>query len=336
MKGYSFWFLFLWFCFSILWFYISNSDSKDSVKIQVWNKPRIISEFSWLQNITWELLISPNLTKDYYLNLLKSVKSNLDIQVYTLTYDEIKKFLRNLASWWVKIRIITESKKYKEQWSDFEKLKTYLEKYWVQVKSDENMWTNYIHTKLLLLDNNKFVIQTANITYSSFFKNREFFFVSDNNIVFDNLKKIFEKDWNWQKILKSDIHPNLLVCQIDCREKLEYYLNLAKSSIYIQTQDIEDKAVKNILKSKSNLDLKIIVADNDNQKLVDDFWKDKVKLMKKPYLHAKSILIDDKYLIVWSMNLTQNSIDNNREISLVLIDTDIISKYKESFDKDFK
>jgi len=89
-----------------------------------------------------------------------------------------------------------------------------------------------------------------------------------------------------------------LVCQIDCREKLEYYLNTAKSSIYIQTQDIEDKSVRKILKLKSNLDLRIIVADNDNQKIVGDFGKDNVKLMKKPYLHAKSILIDDKYLII--------------------------------------
>jgi len=36
--------------------------------------------------------------------------------------------------------------------------------------------------------------------------------------------------------------------------------------------------------------------------------------MKKPYLHTKMILIDDEILLLGSMNLSANSLDNNREI----------------------
>jgi phosphatidylserine/phosphatidylglycerophosphate/cardiolipin synthase-like enzyme len=35
---------------------------------------------------------------------------------------------------------------------------------------------------------------------------------------------------------------------------------------------------------------------------------------KKPYLHAKIFLIDGKRIIIWSANMTQNALDNNREI----------------------
>lgn len=36
--------------------------------------------------------------------------------------------------------------------------------------------------------------------------------------------------------------------------------------------------------------------------------------MKKPYVHTKMILIDKKILLLGSMNLSANSLDNNREI----------------------
>jgi phosphatidylserine/phosphatidylglycerophosphate/cardiolipin synthase-like enzyme len=42
----------------------------------------------------------------------------------------------------------------------------------------------------------KFIIQTANFTYSSFYKNREMYFVSQDKYIKENLEKIFIKDWN--------------------------------------------------------------------------------------------------------------------------------------------
>ncbi|MFZ5341933.1 MAG: hypothetical protein ACOZBL_05415 [Patescibacteria group bacterium] len=40
------------------------------------------------------------------------------------------------------------------------------------------------------------MVQTANMTNSSFSKNREMFFYSKNNVILSSLKDIYEKDWN--------------------------------------------------------------------------------------------------------------------------------------------
>ena len=43
-----------------------------------------------------------------------------------------------------------------------------------------------------------------------------------------------------------------------------------------------------------------------------------MKTVKKPYLHAKVFLIDGERVILGSANMTQNALDNNREILIDL------------------
>jgi phosphatidylserine/phosphatidylglycerophosphate/cardiolipin synthase-like enzyme len=58
------------------------------------------------------------------------------------------------------------------------------------------------------------------------------------------------------------------------------------------------------------------------------------KKLKKPYIHAKMILIDDRYLLIGSMNLSSNSLDNNREHGIITTDSKTIQQFKQQFDKD--
>jgi phosphatidylserine/phosphatidylglycerophosphate/cardiolipin synthase-like enzyme len=55
------------------------------------------------------------------------------------------------------------------------------------------MKTEYVHSKINLVDSG-FWIQTANLTNSSFQKNREHFFYSENQAVWHSLNNIFDKD----------------------------------------------------------------------------------------------------------------------------------------------
>jgi len=198
------------------------------------------------------------------------------------------------------------------------------------------MWTEYIHSKIDLLDDS-FWIKTNNITASAWKSSREYMFHSYDIWIKESLDKVFDKDWMGEKIDTKDIHPNLLICNINCRDWIESILKWANESIFIQTQYITDPSIWEILKNKNNLSwFQIIVANtDDNSELLSYFWPKKVKKLKKPYVHAKMILIDNKYLILGSMNLSENSLDNNREIWIILIDQYLINKFKNQFDKDW-
>jgi phosphatidylserine/phosphatidylglycerophosphate/cardiolipin synthase-like enzyme len=292
---------------------------------------------SWVEDITWEIYITPWNFQPYY-DSLASTKSWLQIQVYEFTEKRIKNLIKNLLNKGTDVKIIIEDKKfqqYRNTYKDLINLFTWYKN--IEIKSDKQMWTEYIHSKVDLLDDS-FWIKTNNITASAFKSSREYMFRSYDGGVKQSLDKIFDKDWRWEKIETKDIHPNLLVCNINCRDIIEDMLNKAKESILIETQYITDPNIFEILKSKSILSwFQIIVADtDDNDNLLNYFWPAKVKNLKKPYVHAKMILIDNKYLILGSMNLSQNSLDKNREIWIILIDQILIGKFESQFRRDWR
>ncbi len=260
---------------------------------------------------------------------------SIDFWLYGFSYQPLQKLFQKLVKVGVDIRWIMENEPYGWTTKEFLKLqKIFTGRSHIDIASDEKLGTNFQHAKTFLTDN-AFIIQTANLSYSSFFTNREFFLISHNSILLENLQHLFEKDWQWKKLLAEEIHPNLLICPIDCRYKIETLLSWAKQSIWMYQQYIQDESVMHILMQKSWLDLKFIVADNDSkQELVASPLSQFTRFIKKPYIHAKMILIDGVYLIVSSINMSANSMDMNREIGVIIIDSFLIEEFDKRFEKD--
>jgi phosphatidylserine/phosphatidylglycerophosphate/cardiolipin synthase-like enzyme len=58
------------------------------------------------------------------------------------------------------------------------------------------------------------------------------------------------------------------------------------------------------------------------------------KINKKISMHSKAILVDEKYLFIWSENFSEPSLDKNREMWLLLKNEDIIKKFIKIFESD--
>lgn len=294
----------------------------------------IANDIKNIENITWILIQTPMKIQNY-LNLLDGLDNFLYLWIYEFTNPSIKSYLKKLAEQWMPIRIIVENYKYQQYRNTMTQLKSFFTGYKnVEVKPDNQMKTKYVHAKTLVGEDS-FVIQTANLTKSSFEWNREYVFASENENVRKSLENIFEKDRIGSWINRKDIHPNLLVCPVNCRLVIENILSWAKKSIRIQNQYITDLGILKILREKSDLDMKLVLADtDDNDYIRKYFWPEVVRILKKYYNHTKMILVDDKYLVLSSINLSENSMDNNREIWIILIDKWPISQFKSSFIED--
>lgn len=113
-----------------------------------------------------------------------------------------------------------------------------------------------------------------------------------------NLYDLFQKDRRAEPLEYMDIHPAVLVCPINCREKIMYALANAEKSIAIEAQYLEDEALIALLSEKiKTTDVRIIVGEYQNIDLLGELTS-VTKILKEPYLHAKNILIDDEHLIV--------------------------------------
>jgi phosphatidylserine/phosphatidylglycerophosphate/cardiolipin synthase-like enzyme len=166
------------------------------------------------------------------------------------------------------------------------------------------------------------VIQTANLNRTSFYDNREHFFFGTDEMIRQNLLDLFALDTKTitdkknhkaeYLTLTKSFSPNLLVCPLDCRQKLEFLLNSAQESIWISAQYITDERIIDILRDKSNIDIRILTNNMEsNNDLVRYFGK--------------------KIVLVGSMNFSQNALDNNREMGIIVTDRQFITQQYKLF-----
>ena len=297
---------------------------------------------SFLENlkvIPWTIFQWPtNELYTQYGKFLDSSDKYLKLETYDFTNKFFKTRFQNLSNRWVPVQIILENNKYQEYGNTFRELQEYFT--WnknIELRSDKQMWTMYVHAKVTL-NEDAFRVQTANLTKSSFESNREHFFYSSDSDFRNSLERLIDADWTGESLSTLNLHPNLVVCPFNCRDVIETLLESAEKSIVIQTQYIVDDEILDILRKKSSeVDMAIIVADtDDNFDLISYFWPWIARTLKSRYNHTKMILVDEKYLLLGSMNLSTNSLNKNREIWIILMDTWHISEFEKWFKKDWE
>lgn len=279
-----------------------------------------------------------------YKSLLDDIKNKIDeakdrvyIEVYMLTETRIKEALARAKKRWIDVKIVLEKNPYKAYNINNKAYNFLIEKEIdVAWSNPKNFSLN--HAKLLIIDD-EIIISTWNLTYSTFAYNRDFFIIIEDREILEKLLLIFDADFNWKPISIYD--ENLVLSPDYSRAKLEKMILEAKSSINMYFQYLKDERLFNLLVSRveSWIKLSILLPESaleDNKKEIEQLISKQaeVVLLKKPTIHSKAILIDEKYLFIWSVNFSEYSLDKNREIWIILKDIEIIKKFKDTFLKD--
>lgn len=108
-------------------------------------------------------------------------------------------------------------------------------------------------------------------------------------------------------------------------------LSHANKRIWISAQYISDPAILELLLAKQDLDIRIMTNNLDsNRELIRTLGSDHIVFESRLYNHDKLIL-SDNLLIVGSMNLSSNALDNNREIGIILTEPHHIQQAESLF-----
>ena len=193
----------------------------------------------------------------------------------------------------------------------------------------------------MLIVDDEVILSTGNYSYSSFTKNRELFVIIQDTVIREKLVKLFLADYTHTKTIIYD--DNLIISPYDSRKKMLSLIHSAKSSLKLYVHNIDDEEVLNalILKAWKGIEVKMVfptsksVSSNryEIKKLKDHNIQ--VATLKKIKLHAKAVLVDDKNFYVWSMNMSFNSISNNREIWIITKKKEVINGFLDVFNGDF-
>ncbi len=270
---------------------------------------------------------------------INSSQQRVWVEVYIFTETRLQKALIQAYERWVDVKVILEKNVYKAPSMNKKAFQNF-EKHGIPV-----VWSNaknyaLNHTKMMIVDDEA-VVSTGNYSYSSFRYNREFFLIFADQKIIQILSDIFLKDFVWEKY--ETHHPNLILSPFSTRTKFEYLLGNAQKKIQMYSLNFSDSRIKQLLidKHKSWVQVEIIFPDDkkvdSNSEILQDFRKAGISFVQvsKPPIHAKSILVDEKYLYVGSVNFSSASIERNREIGFLLKNPEIIKEFLKIFQTDF-
>ena len=299
------------------------------------------------------LYIQPEAGAAPIINAVKKAKTSIDIQVYMITMNDLIQELINAAKRGVKVRLILEKAPFNPAnpgsplTTNIDKVKIFeeagvLDK-GIWVKWSNKAFFTYTHQKSIIIDGTTGYVLSLNLSQSAVTSNREYMVADSTPATVNEMKKIFESDWV-DKQYQVVGPTNLVVSPVNSRNQLEGLINGATQTLYIGFEVIGDKNIVSLIsqKTKKSLDLKVMfghykkVASNlKAANILKAAGITNLKFLGNPFLHGK-IIISDNSAYIGSINLTNNSMEKNRELGIIVKDVKIVNALKQSFVKDYE
>lgn len=136
---------------------------------------------------------------------------------------------------------------------------------------------------------------------------------------------------------------NLVVSPVNARARLLAFISEVKTSLLVEDEEMYDQQTEDALIAAARRGVKVDLilpqpcgssgADANVSRLIQGAVQ--VRYISTVYMHATMMIADDMRSFVGSENFSANSLDNNRELGLLIADTGVISKLKQTFQQDW-
>lgn len=273
------------------------------------------------------------------LNYLDSAKKEVNINIYLLSNKNIIEKIKSLAKNNVKINIIIEKEPFGGGYLNYKTVSELETQKNIEIKNIINIYS-LNHAKYIVIDNKISIIMTSNLTGSGLNSSRDFIFVTKNKEITESLNNLFRSDFEIKYFWEIKSHENLVISPINSRKILETLINNAENCLELYAENFNDEKIINLLnkKSEENIKIKIILSEDisSNKNITKKFNENiEIKLIKKPYQHSKVIIVDKKIMYIGSVNFSMQSMDQNREVGIILKEKEFIEKIWNIFYKDW-
>ena len=180
----------------------------------------------------------------------------------------------------------------------------------------------YTHEKCIIIDGITAWIMTMNSAVSSLTSNREYLAADTLTADVKEAEQIFAADFAAKPITPAG---NLLVSPVSMRDGIVSLLGKATTTVDFEVEELGDAAVTTAFCSaaKAGASIHGVLADiteSATEKKAVTALKAcgiDMRTLKKPYIHAKAIVVDGTSMYVGSANFSTTSLSQNRELGLV-------------------
>jgi len=286
-----------------------------------------------------ELIIEPDAGRAPLLSAINNAKSSIALAMYGLTDTQFTDALISAKNKGKSVHVLLEPTPYKADDENIRAIKQ-LQSSHIDLNFPDKSF-KLIHQKTFLFDQQYAIVMTFNLTHSTFTRERNFALVIHDPAEVKEINRVFNADFAHQSVSVHDAH--LVWSPDQSREKILGLIRKAKSDIEISAQDMTDYQLIGALAkaARSGVNVKIILS-LDPKKLNNG----KLNYLRKAgviihnnqhyYIHAKVMIIDHQFALVGSINFTQSSLEDNRELSVITEDSQIITPLQKTFAQDWQ
>jgi cardiolipin synthase len=283
------------------------------------------------------VFVEPDDGRKPILDEVTASKHSIDLEVYLLSDNDVINALVAADHRGVRVRVIMEEHPFGgagNQPAIFSRL---------QDSGVEVRWApapyRFAHIKAFVIDDSVAIIMNLNLTKTSFTGNREFAAVTTRPGEVAEAATIFEADWAGTA---DPPDGPLVVSPSSSRRELLDLIAGAQTSLDVYAEVVQDDEAIAALAAaaKRGVTVRLIVPDEKDKDIRADYFQliddhVAVRTIPKLYVHAKLVIADDRRAFIGSQNFTATSLDQNRELGLLLDDPALIARLDQTFESDF-
>lgn len=283
------------------------------------------------------VFVEPDDGRGPVLDELAAAKQTIDVMVYLLTDKQVVQALVDAEKRGIQVRVILEQHPY-GGFGNPEEVAQTLRRAGAEVRWSSSDFT-FTHAKTILVDRTEALVLNLNLTASAFESNREFGVVTDRPSIVEPAQRIFDADWAGEQVSDSG---GLVVSPIGSRQAIAGLIRSARRSVDIYAEVVLDDAMVELIagRAKAGIAVRLVISPDDDPSGQADRAKlaaagVQIRYVDALYIHAKAIVVDRARAFIGSENLTQTSLDENREIGLITDDAAIVARVLATFEGDF-
>ena len=208
----------------------------------------------------------------------------------------------------------------------------------------------YTHQKTITVDGTKSLILTGNLTSQYYRTGRDYGVFDDDSRDVAAIEKVFAADYAHTTVAPTD-GDHLLWSPTDSRNRLLSLINSATTTLDIEELEFSDSTVVNavVARAKAGVAVRVVLespGSYSSQVSAVEAAGGTVVGYSDPdgfYIHAKAMVADyglsTQEVEAGSMNISSNSLANNRELGIILTGTgvaqSVATTVENTFDGDY-
>ncbi|MBS2537987.1 putative Ig domain-containing protein [Catenulispora sp. NF23] len=291
---------------------------------------------------TYNLLILPDQGENAIYNFINTATKTIDVTMYELRDTTVTSALVSKEKAGVKVRVILDGKQTTVNSAAYSALQAG----GVPVIYSSSAFT-YTHQKTITVDGATSWISTGNLDTKYYATSRDYsVFDTDQNDV-SAVEQVFGADFTDTSITPGD-GDNLVWSPTDSQTHLLALINGATKTLDVQEEEFQDPALVSAIVAAAQRGVTVrCVLENESGTYNSEISQVEAAGVKVTqytsstgfYVHAKAIVADygtaSAKVFQGSENFSDNSLNHNRELGLIISDAGVLTGIENTFTADF-